>query len=427
MKNLLQKTINQLTTYAFIVFALSVPSYYFLVDWIWLKELDENNQIIAERIENEFNEQSLKDKKLAEHIAFWNEIQPNSKIISSDKAVLQDSLYTISRKKSYSKEEIINRFRGLKKPIKINNQNYQLIVETNVEETEETVAYIAMVSLLFFMILVIGFWILNKKLSKKLWEPFQDTLQKLKSFKLNSQKTIDFKQTSIIEFAELNETLDKLIKHNIAVYQNQKEFTENASHELQTPLSILKNKLDVFLQTNDLTEKQYQIAEEMNKALLRSSLINKNLLLLSKIENNQFENTEVIALDILLNQITEGLEEHFIEKKLNIHSKINENVTVRGNVRLVEVLVNNLIYNAIRHTFPGGIIVVELTEKGFEIRNTGQKTLDNELLFKRFSKISNNNGGIGLGLSIVKEIAHFHGWEVGYKFENNEHIFYVLL
>ena len=157
MKNLLQKSLKQLTIFAFIVFALSIPSYFLLVDWIWLKELDENNDLIAQRIENEFNDQNISDEKLEENIKFWNEIQPVSKIEYTEKPLEEDSRYTIRRQNPYSKDEVIDRFRGLKTNIKINNQNYLLTIETNVEETEETVAYIAMVTLVFFLILVVGF------------------------------------------------------------------------------------------------------------------------------------------------------------------------------------------------------------------------------------------------------------------------------
>ncbi|TCV08170.1 signal transduction histidine kinase [Sphingobacterium alimentarium] len=426
MKNLLQKSLNQLTIFAFIVFALSVPSYFLLVDWIWLKELDENNYLIAERIENEFNEQNISDEKLAENIKFWNEIQPVSKIEYAEQPLLKDSLYTIRRENSYSsRKDVIDRFRGLKTNIKINNQNYVLVVETNVEETEETVAYIAMVTLLFFLILIVGFWILNRRLSKKIWQPFQDTLQKLKSFQLNSQKQIEFQETDTIEFAELNATLDKLLQHSITTYKNQKEFTENASHELQTPLAVLKNKLDILLQSNDLTERQYHIAEEMNKALIRSSRINKNLLLLAKIENSQFNNSELISFDTLVIQSMDALQEHFKEKNISIGSHILPDVEVKGNSGLTEVLINNLIINAIRHTAPGGAVRVVLEKSGFEVRNSGEHPLNTELLFKRFSRMSADNSGSGLGLSIVQEICRLHQWNVKYGFENNEHIFSV--
>lgn len=424
MKNLLQKSLKQLTIFAFIVFALSVPSYFLLVDWIWLKELDENNQLIAERIENEFNNQNISDEKLSENIKFWNEIQPTSKIEYTEKPLSKDSLYTIRRLNPYSKDEL-DRFRVLKTTIKINNQNYAVVVETNVEETEETVAYIAMVTLLFFLILVIGFWILNRRLSKKLWQPFQDTLQKLKSFQLNSQNQIEFQETDTIEFTELNATLDKLLQHSIATYKNQKEFTENASHELQTPLAILKNKVDILLQSDDLTERQYHIAEEMNKALIRSSRINKNLLLLAKIENSQFDSSERVAFGTLLLQSMDGLQEHFKEKKISVTTDIHSDIQVKGNSGLTEVLINNLVINAIRHTSPGGAIKVELSKSGFEVRNSGEKALHTDLLFKRFSRMSADNSGSGLGLSIVQEICRLHNWKVKYNFENKEHIFSI--
>ena len=425
MKNLLQKSLKQYTLFAFIVFALSIPSYFLLVDWIWLKELDENNHLIAQRIENEFNEQNISEEKLAENINFWNEIQPVSTIEYTKKPLSGNSKYTIRRQNPLSNEEAIDRYRGLKTNIKINNKNYILTIETNVEETEETVAYIALATLLFFLILVIGFWILNRRLSKKLWQPFQDTLQKVKSFKLNNQKQIEFQETDTIEFSELNATLEKLLQHSITTYKNQKEFTENASHELQTPLAVLKNKIDILLQSNDLTERQYHIAEEMNKALIRSSRINKNLLLLARIENSQFDNSERIGFDTLVIQSIDGLRDHFKEKKLSISSDISSNVEVEGNSGLTEALINNLIGNAIRHTSPVGSIRVVLSKSDFEIRNSGEQSLNSDLLFKRFSRMSTDNTGSGLGLSIVQEICKHHGWKITYSFQNNNHIFKI--
>lgn len=425
MRNLLQKSLKQLTLFAFVVFALSIPSYFLLVDWIWLKELDENNYLLAERIENEFNEQNISNEKLAESITFWNEIQPVSKIVPIEDAAKKDSLYTFRRQNPYVTKKSVDRFRGLKTTISINNKNYQLVVETNVEETEETVAYIALVTLLFFLILVIGFWLLNRRLSKQLWQPFQDTLQKLKSFQLNSEEQITFQKTDTIEFAELNATLEKLLHHSINTYKSRKEFTENASHELQTPLAILKNKLDILLQSEELTEKQYHLAEEMNKALIRSSRINKNLLLLAKIENSQFDGSASIPFDTHVNQIIEALAEHFNEKNTPLHADVLSPIEVKGNATLADVLINNLIINAIRHTAPGGYIQVILLKSGFEVRNTGFQELPSDLLFQRFSRISNDNSGSGLGLSIVEEICKFHGWQISYRFSAETHFFSI--
>src|SRR5690606_700965 len=97
MKNLLQKSLKQLSIFAFIVFVLSIPSYFLLVDWIWIKELDENNKLIAQRIENEFNAQNISRENIQQNIKFWNEIQPVSKIKPNQAPLKSDSLYTIRR------------------------------------------------------------------------------------------------------------------------------------------------------------------------------------------------------------------------------------------------------------------------------------------------------------------------------------------
>src|SRR5690606_13773058 len=149
-------------------------------------------------------------------------------------------------------QEDIDQFRILITNIKINNGNFTLTIETNMEENEETVAYIALVTLLFFLILVVGFWLLNKRLSQKLWQSFRNTLEKLKAFELSSQQTVSFNKTNTKEFAELNQSLQKVIDKNISVYSQQKTFIENASHELQTPLAVLKSKMDLLLQNKNI-------------------------------------------------------------------------------------------------------------------------------------------------------------------------------
>ena len=148
-----------------------------------------------------------------------------------------------------------------------------------------SLSIIKFLSLFFFLVLIIGFWLINRQVSKKVWTPFQDTLQKLKSFQLANQYVPEFSETNTLEFQELNNALNKLIKHSVATYKSQKEFTENASHELQTPLAIIKNKIDVLLQKEPLTERQFQLLEDINVTLTKVSHLNKNLLLLSKIEN----------------------------------------------------------------------------------------------------------------------------------------------
>jgi len=423
MNNLLQKTLKPLTIFSLVVFVLSIPTYFFMIDRIWLSELDENNKLIAQRIENQFNNQQITDEKLDESIRFWNDFQTVSKIKPIWKPLQKDSVYTIYRQNPFLEKKSIDRFRGLITSIEINDKNFTIVIETNIEEAEETLVYIALVSVLFFLILTIGFWILSKKLSKKLWKPFRYTLQKLKSFRLNNHTTIEFPRTDIIEFHQLNIALDKLLQNSVSVYKSQKEFVENASHELQTPLAIIKNKLDLFLQDKSLTSKQYNIIEQINRSLLRMSKINKNLLLLSKIENKQFKNIQIFNIyDIVKNLIVE-LEDFTKNKNIFINISVSENYSIQSDKYLAEILIYNLILNAIQHTEKNKTINIELKSDELIVSNPGDKELDENTIFERFRKSNLQSKGSGLGLAIVKEICNNNNWKINYTFQNKQHHF----
>ncbi|RXM39018.1 sensor histidine kinase [Chryseobacterium sp. CH21] len=428
MKPLLTKTTKPFLIYVLIVLMISIPVYYFVVDTIWKNELDEHNQIIVEKTAYEFNQLHLSEEALDKSLELWNHIQPETNIerISLNQ-VKRDSIYTYEKHLPFISEQKKERYRCLEKVIYIHNKPYLFTIQTNIEESHETIAVIAMITIFFFVMIVVGLLYLNRKLSSSIWKPFRNTLDKLKTFNLNSQNTIEFPASDTTEFEELNQSLYKLIERNISTYKTQKEFTENASHELQTPLAIIKNKLDLLLQDQNLTEKQYSIAEDMNKALTRSSRINKNLLLLAKIDNNQFDSSEIISFDHLLHQSIEILGEHFEQKNISVTEHISNGVQINGNNILAEILINNLIINAIRHTDVGGVISLQLTNSVFEVSNSGTEKLNTDLLFKRFSKLSADNSGSGLGLSIIQEICRFHHWTISYRFENGHHVFTVKL
>lgn len=428
MQPLLSKTTKPFIIYVLIILVISIPVYYVVVDTIWKGELDEHNVTIAEKTAYEFNHLKLSDQELEKSIALWNQIQPGTDIEKMPaNSLKKDQFFTVEKKKTFGSEPETERYRSLKKIIYIHHVPYLFTVETNIEESQETVAAITMITIFFFILIVIGLLFLNKKLSASIWKPFRNTLDSLKTFNLNNQTKIEFAPTDITEFEELNQSLQTLIEHTVSVYKTQKEFTENASHELQTPLAILKNKLDNLLQTEDLTEKQYRIAEEMHRALTRSARINKNLLLLAKIDNNQFDNSETIRFDALLRQSMETVKEHFDQKNITVHEYIASDIQVNGNSSLTEVLINNLILNAIRHTSYDGSISVKLTDSVFEVANSGTEQLNRDLLFKRFSKLSSDNSGSGLGLAIISEICKFHHWTIDYRFENQLHIFSVTI
>ena len=427
MKPLLSKTTKPFIIYVLIILVISIPAYYLVVDAIWKHELDEHNDIVARKTASQINSLKLSEEKLIETIQLWNDVQPSTNIRKLEKNDnLKDSIFIVEKPHDFLHFEEIDRFRCLSKVIYLNKKPYRFNIETNIEETQETIFFISITTVFLFVMIVGGLLFLNRRLSKSVWKPFRNTLDKLKTFNLNKQTKIEFSKTDVSEFDELNQSLSKLIEHNVSVYKTQKEFTENASHELQTPLAILKNKLDILLQNQDLTEKQYQIAEEMNRALSRSSRINKNLLLLAKIDNKQFD-SETFHLDEVLNQSLEILQEHFEQKNISVKTEISDNVKVNGNIGLTEVLINNLILNAIRHTSINGSILIRLSQSEFEVSNSGTDKLNGDLLFKRFSRFSKDNNGSGLGLAIVQEICKSQNWTIDYRFENYNHIFSVKL
>lgn len=427
MKPLLSKTTKPFIIYVLIILVISIPTYYLVVDAIWKHELDEHNDIVARKTASQINSLKLSEEKLIETIQLWNDVQPSTNIRKLEKNDnLKDSIFIVEKPHDFLHFEEVDRFRCLSKVIYLNKKPYRFNIETNIEETQETIFFISITTVFLFVLIVGGLLVLNRRLSKSVWKPFRETLDQLKTFSLNNQTKIEFSKTDVSEFDELNQSLTKLIEHNVSVYKTQKEFTENASHELQTPLAILKNKLDILLQNQDLTEKQYQIAEEMNRALSRSSRINKNLLLLAKIDNKQFD-SETFHLNEVLNQSLEILQEHFEQKNISVNTEISDNVKVNGNIGLTEVLINNLIINAIRHTSINGSISIKLNNSVFEVSNSGTEKLNSDLLFKRFSRFSKDNNGSGLGLAIVQEICKSQNWTIDYRFENNNHIFSVKL
>ncbi|RPD41476.1 sensor histidine kinase [Chitinophaga barathri] len=303
--------------------------------------------------------------------------------------------------------------------------NIILTPEAGREDRFLIIGAVTLLTVLFFVLMLVGFILLNRRISNRLWQPFYHSLGKIKKFDLNRQEKVDFEETGIEEFAELNQSLHKLIAGNIAAYAQQKEFADNASHELQTPLAIIQSKLDLLLQSKSLTDEQYNIIEDANKALARVTRINKNLLLLTKIENSQFMEKERLSLSGLITKnislftsFAEGVE-------LELNAEIQENVEVEGNKVLIEILLNNLVTNAIRYTSPGGTIHIRLSGSRLVVENPGEVALKEEQLFKRFSTASSQSPGTGLGLALVKQICNRYDWKITYAYEDGQHVFSV--
>lgn len=279
---------------------------------------------------------------------------------------------------------------------------------------------------MIILILLIGLFIITKRLSITLWKPFYDTLEQIEEFEIDKSSNSKLAANSIEEFNRLNLAINKLIEKNTRIYKSQKEFIENAAHELQTPIAIFKGKLETLLQRDDVTEEQFEILDKLNDTTTRLNRLNKNLLLLSKIESKQYNIPEEVLLNKVIANQLDFFKEQALAKNISINTALEPNTLVKTNLFLSEILISNLFLNAINHNTANGSINVVLHENSLVFSNTGiSKSLETDKLFERFSKVNPSSKGNGLGLSIIKKIVENNNWEVIYSYKDKLHIFEI--
>jgi len=306
----------------------------------------------------------------------------------------------------------------------VNGKNYQIKVWKSTIEYDELMEVVSVVFIILLLLLFLVTAYINSRISKLIWTPFKNTLDYIKDFSVNTTDYKKLESNEITEFSELNSSINHMTSKMISDYKNQKKFAENASHEFQTPLAIITGKIDLLLQENTLNEETMKLLVSIEEATSRLSRINKSLLLLSKIENQQYEKTDTVALLPLIEKVVALNEDFIFDKKIQFVYKTNEELDFRINSELCFVLINNLIQNAVRHNVNNGKITISIKDETLLISNTGVLEPLNEVsIFERFEKKSSSTNSIGLGLAIVKEIAEANSITVLYKYENNEHVF----
>lgn len=261
--------------------------------------------------------------------------------------------------------------------------------------------------------------------NKRIWFPFFYNLDKLKNFSVSSDEPISLQSSTVVEFKELQKSLQDLADRSQKEYKALREFTENASHEMQTPLGIIQAKLDRMSQL-EVSEELANHIVQAKSGVERLKKLNKGLLLLAKLDNNAYPDKTEISLDIQLRKQLELLEELLAGKKITTVVNIKP-VKVYANLFLTEVMLSNLLSNAIRYTAPGNTIHLSLSGSILEISNPGAPLdFPENLLFQRFRKSSQNIQATGLGLSIVYQICQLNNWKVSYQYRESNHVFTVL-
>ncbi|MCK0158301.1 HAMP domain-containing histidine kinase [Cellulophaga sp. F20128] len=270
-----------------------------------------------------------------------------------------------------------------------------------------------------FLFLFISGVLVNRFVLKNTWKPFYKLLEYLNDFRLDSSTTKELSKTNIKEFVLLNKSVQKLLLTNGAIFNSQKQFIENASHELQTPLAIGINKLELLAGDPDLSEEQIKKIGHIIESFQRISGLNKSLLLLSKIENKQFVSAEILSFDDIISRIIADFSDYAEFQKIKITYVKEADWVFKMNKNLAEMLVMNLVKNAIIHNQKDGVITIHITTAYFTIENSSNlPELQANKLFIRFNKNSHNNNSTGLGLAIVKAIVDVSDLAITYSYEH---------
>lgn len=310
---------------------------------------------------------------------------------------------------------------------KINGKHYYLSSYYGLVESDDITD--AVVTSLFWIILLllIVSAILSVVISRTLFSPFYQTLAVIQSFQLKRKEPVQLPATKITEFKQLNIFLAEMMDKAKQDYQALKEFTENASHEMQTPVAIMRGKLELMLDT-PLSDEQARLIVSTQNALDKLSKMGQSLTLLTKIENKEFSSPEPVNISQILSDSLFAFEELIEMKDLKIEQQIEEGIMVAMHPVLADILISNLLSNAIRHNVEGGCIGVELNSQSLTIRNTGLPLeVDEDEMFGRFKKGKGNSDSVGLGLAIVKRICDQNQLEISYQNKDPYHIISILL
>jgi signal transduction histidine kinase len=299
-----------------------------------------------------------------------------------------------------------------------------LIVESKVE-TEDLIQIIFGITIGVILFLLLVLLIANRLILNRLWQPFYAILKELKLFNIADNLEIAQTITNIDEFKELNQAATAMSAKAKHDYKDLKAFTENASHELLTPIAVINSKLDTLIQTENFSDRQSKLLTDLYSAVSRLSRLNQSLLLLVKIENRLMTDQQKINLRELIAELLMQLEDIFLDKQITVTTDLADK-EIMANRYLIEILLNNLIINAVRHNHAGGHIIINLTADSLTIKNTGNNApLPEEQIFTRFHKSSGSEGS-GLGLTISKQICENFNFSLRYQFHSPHHTFTII-
>lgn len=408
---------NRVTLIAsIIVFLFTGVIYYSVIHYILTGQLDKDLAIEEDEIAAYVKTYgklplagSFKEQKVSYHL-----IDPNHDF---ERRYFYNDYFNES-------EQRIEPGRSLIRTIEVKGKLYSVTVTKSRLEAEDLVRIIFLITLSVTILLLITLLLINRFILNNIWRPFYGILLQMKAFNLADKNDIRIEPTKIDEFAELNAAVATMSLRVKQDYRDLKSFTDNASHEMMTPLAVINSKLDTLIQTETFNNSQGELIEDIYVAVGKLSRLNQSLLMLAKIENNLIGDQETINLDELISQKTRQFQELLQSQNLNLKTELATR-KINMNKHLADVLINNLLSNAIRHNYKGGEIFIQLNDSQLTISNTGlAAALVVNKVFERFYKNAASEG-MGLGLAISNQICNLYHFKLNYTYQDTRHTFKV--
>lgn len=329
---------------------------------------------------------------------------------------------------SYADTIVFNQFQNQYKPVteivgyvQADDGIYEIKIYKSLIEPLYLIENITLALTFMALIFIVAIYITNRLTFEQVWKDFFETLKSIKAFNIGNNTT-KLKSSEIVEFDLLNKEINRMEDRIIADFLDLKEFTENISHEIQTPLAIIKSNAELVIQNENLKEKDSDAILKIYKASDRLAKLNQGLLLLTKIENRQYIDIREIDLSEKIDGILSSLEDFIQQKEISVQKNIRESIKVKMDNNLADLLFINLLKNSIQHNHSKGKLMLKENSNSLQISNTGKPPTENpEHFFHRFAKSDKSSKSLGLGLSIVKKICDVYGFEITYSFDNGWH------
>ena len=366
---LLQRTIRQYSILSFFVLLIGIPVFYFVLQAVVKEEVDEDLAINKYQVVKRLNLLPA-DTVLTQ----FNYLDRDLVITRSRETNEYDSFSTMQVYDSLLYETVSER--TLKTNVIVHGNPYLIQIRITMVDHKNLIETVLLVQVILLALLFAGLWIINKNVS--------------------------------------------------SAYLTQKEFTENAAHEMQTPLAVFQSKLELLMQTSPITSTQADLISKMADAGQRMNKLNKALVMLTRIQNHQFTDREKVDLEAVINNILNQYEDAITQKEITVSVKKISSAKIETNKTLIEVLAGNLLSNAIRHNRRGGFINISLNEKELVMENSGPaKALNTTKIFQRFQKETEDRTGLGLGLEIIDKICSLNHYSLKYHYQLEKHSFTI--